>query len=113
MKDKLIMKPKTDKYDVKAIITNTGERKMYTGFRPAHMLNLQLTTGLHTYIGKEVIAPGESTEAYITFIDPGHYPESVITGGTIEFYDGSKKVGHAKVTEVYNDYMDKEHGIRG
>ena len=113
MKDKLIMKPKTDKYDVKAIITNTGERKMYTGFRPAHMLNSQLTTGLHTYIGKEVIAPGESTEVYITFIAPEHYPESVITGGTIEFYDGSKKVGHAKITEVYNDYMDKEHGIRG
>ena len=41
--------------DIKALITITNKDCVYTGYRPAHLINGYLTTGLHEYIDADCI----------------------------------------------------------
>lgn len=88
------------KYNVKAIITNTSDRIIFSGYRPAHNINGYFTTGLHKYIETDTIGTGESSVGYIAFITPELYI-SISEGEIIGFYEGSKKIGFAKIIEVY------------
>ena len=99
-----------DHYDIKARITITDKDECFTGYRPAHLINNCLTTGLHTYIGTARLEKGQSTEGYVTFISPDHYPHTISAGDKIPFQDGSKTVGFIEVLEIYNNLLnaDKE-----
>ena len=91
--------------DIKALITITNKDCVYTGFRPAHLINGYLTTGLHEYIDADCICNGESKEGFITFISPEFYPHSLKVGDNISFQDGATIVGYAEVLDVINDVL--------
>lgn len=88
-------------YNVKAIIANVSNKVIFSGYRPAHDINGYFTTGVHKYIGNDKIGIGESSMGYIAFITPELYLNSINEGDIINFYEGTKKSGHAKIIEVY------------
>ena len=93
------------KPDVKAKITLTGREFVCSGYRPAHLLNGYLTTGLHQYIDCEYLQKGQEIEGTITFISPEYYPHSIKEGMKISFQEGSKITGFAEILEIYNDVL--------
>ena len=97
-----------DHYDIKAKITITDKDECFSGYRPAHLINNYLTTGLHTYIGTYKLKKGQSTEGYITFISPEYYPHTLSIGDKISFQDGSRTVGFIEVLEIYNDQLNTD-----
>ena len=99
-----------DHYDIRAKITITDKDECFSGYRPAHLINNYLTTGVHTYIGTDSLKNGQSTEGYVTFISPEYYPHTLSVGDKISFQDGSKTVGYIEVLEIYSDLLnaDKE-----
>ncbi len=98
----------TVNYDIKAKITVTDKDKCISGYRPAHLINNYLTTGIHTYIGTDRLRKGESTEGYIKFISPEYYPHTMNVGDIIFFQEGSKIVGYIEVLEILNDLLKAE-----
>ena len=95
--------------DVLAEITLSGERRTvaYSGYRPAHLIGDYLTTGVHTYIGKEILGMGETCKGYITFISPEYYPHSIGVGDQLSFQEGSRITGYAKILEIYNPVLER------
>ena len=94
--------------DIKAKITVTDKDKCFSGYRPAHLINNYLTTGIHTYIGTDCLRKGESTEGYIKFISPEYYPHTMNVGDIIIFQEGPKIVGYIEVLEILNDLLKAE-----
>lgn len=97
-------------YDIKAKISFTNpeyKRKLYSGMRPAHDINGYLTTGLQEFIGTDSLKYGETTEGYITFISPEHYPKILKKGKILQFYDGSELIGTAEIIEIYNKTLEE------
>ena len=96
------------RYDIKAKITVTGKERCFSGYRPAHLINNYLTTGVHTYIGTECLKKGHSTEGYVTFISPEYYKNTLRIGDKIPFQEGSLVVGYIEVLEILNDLLDAD-----
>lgn len=92
-------------YDIKAQITVTNKDKCFSGYRPAHLINNYLTTGIHTYIGTDCLRKGESTEGYIKFISPEYYPHTMKVGDKIVFQEGANVVGYIEILEILNDLL--------
>lgn len=98
-------------YDVEAIFHFVDNRKnnIYEGYRPAHMVKEQyLTTGIHSYYNR-----GDATDTLkgmIAFISPEYYPHCLWIGKKIEMYEGSKLVGYAIITQIFNPVL-KNHSI--
>ncbi len=67
-----------------------------------------LTSGEHEYIGKNVVHPGESVNAFITFIAPEYYAHTLWVGRIINVQETSLLVGHAKVTKIVNKKLELE-----
>ena len=65
------------KADIRALITITNKVCVYTGYRPAHLIDGILTTGIHEYIDADFIHNGESKEGFITFVTPDAYPHTI------------------------------------
>ena len=95
------------KPDIKARITLTGRDFVASGYRPAHLINDYLTTGLHNYLGCELLEKGQTVDGTITFITPEEYPNSITVGMRIVFQEGAKTTGFAEVTEIYNESLKK------
>ena len=94
-----------NRYDIRAIITITDKNECFSGYRPAHLINNILTTGVHTYIGTDSLKKGQSTEGYVTFISPEYYPHTFSVGDRIPFQDGSRTVGYIEVLEIFNEQL--------
>lgn len=81
-------------------------RPAYSGYRPAHLIKDDyLTTGEHHYYGDGVAEPGETVMGTITFITPEVYPRTLWIGKTIRIQEGSRVVGYAVVTQIYNEQL--------
>lgn len=96
-------------YDVEAMFYFIGDRKnnIYEGYRPAHMIQEgYLTTGVHSYFDIENNADG--IKGMITFISPEDYPNCLWIGKKIEMYEGSKMVGYATITQIFNSILEKK-----
>lgn len=98
---------KSSHCDIKARITLTDKDECLSGYRPAHSINGYLTTGVHTYIGMDRLKKGQSTEGFISFITPEHYPHSMSVGDKIFFQEGSKMIGCIEVLEIYNHILNR------
>lgn len=95
-------------YDVEAIFHFNSDRKnnIYEGYRPAHMIQEgYLTTGVHSYYN---IGDGAGElKGMIAFISPEDYPNCLWVGKKIEMYEGSKMVGYAIITQIFNPVLKK------
>ncbi|WP_020210723.1 hypothetical protein [Gilvimarinus chinensis] len=79
-----------------------------TGYRPAHLvIDDYLTTAAQHYLGQEWLHPGESCLAHLWFITPEVYPNSLWVGKEIQFQEGARVIGFAKVTKIFNNVLLK------
>lgn len=97
------------KPDIKARITLTGRNFVASGYRPAHLINGYLTTGLHNYLGCELLEKGQTVDGTITFITPEEYPNSITVGMRIVFQEGAMITGFAEVIEIYNEKLKQQN----
>ena len=92
--------------DVEAIISCERNTPFYNGYRPSHLIKDDyLTTGVHHYYGKESLCFGESCLGSITFITPEAYPSCLWEGKKITIQEGSRIVGYAIITKIYNETL--------
>ena len=94
--------------DIKAKVKNLRESGNYfsSGYRPAFKIKENyLSTGEIELIGRKKLDVGESCEAYISFLTPDIYPESMWKGKKLIFSEGEKITGEAIVEEVYNQIL--------
>ncbi|MEI6100469.1 MAG: hypothetical protein WCP73_01410 [Eubacteriales bacterium] len=98
--------------DVEAVIsflkTEEGGRKTpcANGYRPAHLVKDDyLTTGVHQYYEKDLVAPGETVIGTIAFITPEIYPHCLWIGKILKIQEASKIVGYAKITKIFNELL--------
>jgi len=101
---------KKNEPDIEAVVTllptKEGGRQGYasSGYRPQHVLAEDwMTSGVQTYIDKEELNPGDSCLANIEFLSP--LEKSLWVGREIKMQEGSRIVGHAKVTKIFNQEL--------
>ncbi|GBG09389.1 hypothetical protein PAT3040_04033 [Paenibacillus agaridevorans] len=99
--------------DVEAKITflKEGGRRnpASTGYRPNHLVTADyLTTGTHHYYDREIVQLGETVLGTISFITPENYPHCLWVGKIITIQEGSKVVGYADITKVFNQLLKKD-----
>ena len=83
------------------------KRNIYDGFRAIHLLpNNYFTSGLHRYLGTDVIKPDGIVSGWITFITPEAYPKSLKIGTVIPIYDPPNVIiGYATVKQIFNPIL--------
>ena len=77
--------------------------RKYSGYRPQHEVhdNYQ-TSGMHTYIGREFVDPGEKVLVQVQLITPKVYPRCLWEGRQVKVLEGAKQVGTLRVTNLLN-----------
>ncbi len=78
----------------------------FSGYRPQHKLhdNYQ-TSGQHTYLNVDQVAPGETANVAVTFITPDVYPRSLWVGREIDVLEGPRIVGKLRITRILNPIL--------
>jgi elongation factor Tu len=99
--------------DVEAEITFFAEggrqTAAHSGYRPAHKVrDNYLTTGVHHYIGCDEVLPGQTVRSAITFITPEVYPYCLWVGRVIDIQEGSKLLGHVRITRIMNALLETD-----
>jgi elongation factor Tu len=97
--------------DITLFPTTEGGRQSpaLNGYRPAHkVLDDYFTTGIHHYIGCDKVLPGDTVRGTITFITPEAYPHCLWIGREIDIYEGSRRIGRARITQIFNAFLEKE-----
>ena len=100
--------------DVEAEITlfptEAGGRQgpAFSGYRPGHKVRDDyITTGTQHFIERDELAPGETALGTITFITPEVYPHCLWVGQEIDIQEGSRVIGLARITKIYNPILTK------
>jgi len=79
-----------------------------SGYCPNHeVLENYLTSGRHEYMDKDEVWPGEAATAHIWFISPEAYPGRLWIGREVRVQEGSRLVGYAKVTKIFNKLLER------
>lgn len=92
--------------DVEAVFHFDDNRKIFDGYRPAHLIcENYLTTGLHHYYNSD--NSNEELKGTIEFISPEAYPNSLWIGKSLDMYEGSEKIGYAEIVNIYNPILEK------
>jgi len=97
--------------DVHALSTAEGGRKtaMLSGYRPSHNFgkNGHLNDGKHEYADGAQIDPGRSGRALIWLLAPVENYGLLSVGDSFTVQEGSRIVGHGKITELRNEKLRK------
>lgn len=94
--------------DVTFLPTSAGGRlsAVSSGYRPSHLIAEDyLTTGMHEYVGTDLVEPGDTARARITFLSPEVYPNSLWVGRVLALHEGSRVVGSAKIVAIMNEVL--------
>jgi translation elongation factor EF-Tu-like GTPase len=77
--------------------------RKYSGYRPQHEVhdNYQ-TSGIHAYIGREFVDPGETVLVQVQLITPEVYPRCLWEDRQLKVLEGAKQVGSLRVTNLLN-----------
>lgn len=85
------------KPDIKARMTLTGRKVVYSGYRPVHMIGNDLTSRIQEYFNTEKLTKGNTVDGFITFITPEYYHYSLKCGIKFYFQEGSKIMEYAEI----------------
>lgn len=99
--------------EVRLLPTEEGgkTKPVLSGYRPQHLImEGYQTSGEHQYLDLDQVNPGGKGLANIWFISPEVYPKTLWVGREIEMREGSRVLGWAKVTKVFN--TDLESGTK-
>jgi translation elongation factor EF-Tu-like GTPase len=79
-----------------------------SGYHPMHqVLEDYITSGHHEYLDKNEVWPGETAVTQIWFITPEAYPGSLWIGRKVRVQEGSRLVGDAKITKIFNKLLER------
>lgn len=95
-------------YDVKATVKNLRPSKnaFATGYRPTFQIRDDyLTTGEIILINKTWLNFNETAEAFIRFLTPELYPNSLSIGMKILFGEGTTITGEAMIEAIRNPIL--------
>ena len=90
--------------DIKANVTNLRKSGNYfaNGYRPAFKINRNyISTGVIELIDGDILKVGESSEAYISFLTPEIYPNSMWKGKKMFFMEGTRITGQAEIGRAH------------
>ena len=74
-----------------------------SGYHPGHKVcDDYIATGAYDYIGGGQLAPGETALCKITFITPEGYPLCLWVGRENDIQEGSRIIGRARITIIFN-----------
>lgn len=96
--------------EITLLSTEDGGRQspVYSGYRPGHKVREDyITTGSHTYFDCEEVLPGQTVQGAISFITPEAYPHCLWVGREIDLHEGSRVVGHVRITKIFNTLLEK------
>lgn len=101
-------------HDVEAEITflptEHGGRSgpAHTGYRPQFYYANHDWDAIQTYVGTEVVYPGENVKALLTFMSPHLHVGKVFVGMPFLIREGNHVVGYGRVTKI----LDLEESAR-
>ncbi|ROZ62576.1 hypothetical protein [Ramlibacter sp. WS9] len=83
--------------------------RKYSGYRPQHEVheNYQ-TSGIHAYVDREFVDPGETVLVQVRLITPEVYPRCLWEGRELKVLEGAKHVGTLRVAKVINTSLRVE-----
>ena len=67
-----------------------------------------LTSGNQTYIGKELVEPGEKVKAEIAILGTEYFSKRLYENLGFKFYEGSRNIGYGKIIEIINPDLKLE-----
>lgn len=94
--------------DIKVEVRNLRKSGKFfsSGYRPAFQVNENyVSTGEIELIGRDLLNCGESAEAYVRFLTPNIYPNSMWEGKKLLFMEGNEITGEAIIEEIYNEIL--------
>jgi translation elongation factor EF-Tu-like GTPase len=71
-----------------------------TGYRCQFRYDGQDWFGLQTFPGKEQVYPGETVNAYVTFLSPEDHKGKLLVGKAFQLVEGSHIVANGVVTRI-------------
>ena len=83
-------------------------RSILSGYRPVYCVKPDYWTSTHhELIGVTELLPGQQCNANVWFVSPEYYPHALWVGQELNVAEGSKKVGTAIITNVFNVLLQK------
>jgi translation elongation factor EF-Tu-like GTPase len=61
-----------------------------------------LTSGIQTYIGKELVEPGEKIRAEIAILGIEYFSKRLYKNLAFKFYEGRQTIGYGKIIKILN-----------
>ncbi|MCZ8197004.1 MAG: hypothetical protein O9267_05320 [Flavobacterium sp.] len=96
--------------ELKYLATEQNGRKTFakSGYRPQIKFNFseQQTSGIQTFIDKEIVMPGENVLAKIKILSPNFFANLLKEEMNFEFNEGSKLIGTGKIKYIINDKLE-------
>ena len=84
-------------------------RKYSEVYRPQHEVHVNYqTSGIHTYIDRDFVDPGETVLVQVRLLTPEVYPRCLWEGREVKVLEGAKHVGTLRVTNVLNPLLRVE-----
>jgi len=78
-------------------------KHVLSGYRPVYDVQPDHWTSVHhEFVDSNGVATGEKARAEVWFISPEAYPHSLWVGRTLAVAEGSRHVGVATVSKVFN-----------
>lgn len=80
-----------------------------SGYRPQVKFDFteMQTSGLQTFIDKEIVYPGDTVDAKIKISSPTYFAGSLIEGMEFEFREGATIIGTGEIKYIVNDKLEK------
>jgi translation elongation factor EF-Tu-like GTPase len=94
--------PKDIEAEITFVATNEGGRRtpVRTGYRPQFHYKGEDHVVIHTFIGTEWVAPGQTVMAYLEFLHPELIFGRIVPGNTFEIREGYRVVAKGRVTKL-------------
>lgn len=102
--------------ELEFLTAEQGGRKGYakSGYRP-HIefenYSEYLTSGQQTYIGKDIVEPGEKIKAEIVILSTEYFNKRLYENMKFQFCEGSRTIGFGKIIEIVNTDLKCEADI--
>lgn len=80
-----------------------------SGYRPQVKFDFtdMQTSGQQTFIGKEIVNPGETVDAKIKIHAVDYFAHTLTENLKFEFREGSRTIGHGIIKQIINDKLEK------
>nr|WP_246223640.1 hypothetical protein [Fulvivirga kasyanovii] len=97
--------------ELQYLTTEQGGRRTpaQSGYRPQVKFEFaeMQTSGQQTFIGRELVSPGESVRAKIKFLSPHFFAHTLTKGMGFEFREGGIVIGTGKIEYIVNEKLEK------